>query len=94
MLHKCLGYFLSKYGYGSIMAKNGLGYILGDFLTNSSGHPVRMLSECGFLAKGFASRTQSYDRELQRQRCKFLQRYIYPSSFLKQKFNLLVLKTL
>jgi hypothetical protein len=27
--------------YVLIVTKNGLGYILGDFFTNSSGHPVR-----------------------------------------------------
>jgi hypothetical protein len=39
------------------------------------------------LEKYFRSRTQSYDRELQRQRCKNLQRHGLPSAFLKQKLQ-------
>jgi hypothetical protein len=37
--------------------------------------------------------SQSYDRELQRQRCKNLQRHEWPSAFWKQKYLLLFLKT-
>jgi hypothetical protein len=32
--------FSAVKGYALILTKKGLGYILGDFLTNSSGHPV------------------------------------------------------
>jgi hypothetical protein len=35
------GYFFHCESYALISAKNGLGYILGDFFTNSSGHPAR-----------------------------------------------------
>jgi hypothetical protein len=35
----CVTYVQGK-NYVSTLAKNGLGYILGDFLTNSSGHPA------------------------------------------------------
>jgi hypothetical protein len=31
---------LPTIGYALSLQKNGLGYILGDFFTNSSGHPV------------------------------------------------------
>jgi hypothetical protein len=31
--------FPQRSSYVFILAKNGLGYILGDFFTNSSGHP-------------------------------------------------------
>jgi hypothetical protein len=35
-----LGYFFPHgKSYGLIWTKTGLGYILGDFFTNSSGHP-------------------------------------------------------
>jgi hypothetical protein len=34
----------------------------------------------------FGSRYQSYDRELQRQRCKNLQRHEWPSAFCQQTF--------
>jgi hypothetical protein len=38
---KILGNFFRSSGFVVlILAKNGLGYILGDFFTNSSGHPV------------------------------------------------------
>jgi hypothetical protein len=41
----------------------------------------------------FLFRSQSYDRELQRQRCKFfLQRHGHPSAFWKQKYFILLLK--
>jgi hypothetical protein len=33
-----LGYFFHGISYGLIMTKNELGYILGDFFANSSGH--------------------------------------------------------
>jgi hypothetical protein len=38
------------------------------------------------------SRSQSYDRELQRQRFTFWQRHGWPSAFLKQIYFLLLLK--
>jgi hypothetical protein len=81
--------FFDSKRYVQFLTKYGLGNILGDFLTNSSGRPVQDLpfkpeplqsrNLNNFLrAKMVAvgeTRTQSYDRELQRQRCKFLQRY-------------------
>jgi hypothetical protein len=33
------GYFLHLKSYVIILSQNGWGYILGDFLTNASGHP-------------------------------------------------------
>jgi hypothetical protein len=36
-----------RLGYELILPKNGLGYILGDFLTYSSGHPGQVLRFCG-----------------------------------------------
>jgi hypothetical protein len=36
-----------------------------------------------------STRSQSYERELQRQRCKYLQRHVQPSAFWKQKYYLL-----
>jgi hypothetical protein len=35
-----IGLLISTKNYILIMTKNGLGYILGDFFTNVSGHPV------------------------------------------------------
>jgi E3 ubiquitin-protein ligase DOA10 len=35
------GYFFHVSGYVFILAKSRLGYILSDFFTNSSGHPVQ-----------------------------------------------------
>jgi hypothetical protein len=34
-----------KVTYILILTKNGVGYILGDFLTNSSGHPDSILAD-------------------------------------------------
>jgi hypothetical protein len=36
-----LGYFLHGKIYALVMTKYGLGYVLGDFFANSSGHPVQ-----------------------------------------------------
>jgi hypothetical protein len=36
-----LGYFFSQEKLSINLMKNGLGYTLGDFFTNASGHPVR-----------------------------------------------------
>jgi hypothetical protein len=35
-----LGYFSPKVRFVLISTKNGFGFILGDFFTNSSGHPM------------------------------------------------------
>jgi hypothetical protein len=43
-----------------IMAKNGLGHILGEFLTNSSGHPARHYSLR--LLRGFKFPSQTCGR--------------------------------
>jgi hypothetical protein len=37
---QCLDYFFQGKNYRIILAKNGLGYFLGHFFTNSSGHPA------------------------------------------------------
>jgi hypothetical protein len=41
---------------------------------------------------GYPSRSQSYDRELKRRRCKNLKRHKQPSAFGKQKYFLLLKK--
>jgi hypothetical protein len=47
----------------------------------------RALSRQGQIGTAFCdSRCKSYDRELQRQRCKFLQHHGLPSAFQKQKY--------
>jgi hypothetical protein len=40
-----LGYFFHGKSNVVIFTKNVFGYILGDFFTNASGHPVRALVE-------------------------------------------------
>jgi hypothetical protein len=51
-LHKVkvkFGYFFVSLEYALILTKNGFGYILGDFVTNSSGHPGFKLRNFNFL---------------------------------------------
>jgi hypothetical protein len=38
-----------------ILAKNGVGYILGEFFTNSSGHPARFTIKLVCITYGLAS---------------------------------------
>jgi hypothetical protein len=39
--------FSRSESYASIFTEHGLGHVLGDFFTNSSGHPVHM--ECPYM---------------------------------------------
>jgi hypothetical protein len=61
--------FFHNYVFALILTKKGWGYILGDFLTNSSGHTdsysckVRR-RRIGSWQKATNTRSQSYDREL------------------------------
>jgi hypothetical protein len=46
-------YFHGK-SYVFVLAKNGLGYILGDFFTNASGHPGKK-QDCYLVREGLYS---------------------------------------
>jgi hypothetical protein len=55
------------YGYALILAKNGLGYISGDFFTNSAGTDVMITIFCDFLTIfgekiGVFLKNQCYDQ--------------------------------
>jgi hypothetical protein len=51
----CATYFQSR-DYVSILTKNGLGYILGDYFTNSSGRPGLKSKEAGLPDGIFSNR--------------------------------------
>jgi hypothetical protein len=54
-----LGHFFHRTSYVSILTRHGLGYILGDFFTNSTGHPGlgesvkmrKLMKNPGFVTK-------------------------------------------
>jgi hypothetical protein len=50
--------FPQRTSYVFILTKNGLGYILGDFFTNSSGHPGRHVGFLHRVARWFVFKSK------------------------------------
>jgi hypothetical protein len=82
-----LGYFFFGKSYKKLLAKIGLGYILGDFFTNSSGHPDRSLHRFHFssflTSVNFSTCDSTYDSLLLCTLYSFLLRFFFIFLFFK-----------
>jgi hypothetical protein len=82
-----LGYFFFGKSYKKLLAKIGLGYILGDFFTNSSGHPDRSLHRFHFssflTSVNFSTCDSTYDSLLLCTLYSFLLRFFFYFSVLQ-----------
>jgi hypothetical protein len=58
--------FISGTGYVLIGTNNGLGNILGDFVANSSGHPVPTCDECRLRGRYFKQQVSELLKKLGR----------------------------
>jgi hypothetical protein len=54
-------YFIAKFIYILILTKNGLGHILGEFLTNLPGTDVMILKKKYFFAEKFRGKNWRFD---------------------------------